>query len=410
MRLQRLTGLEVEKINEELGFLTDQIAYFNLVLSSDDEVKKIIIKEITEIKDRYATPRLSELTYDYGDIDIEDLIEKEDVVISMTHGGYIKRMPVAEYKAQHRGGVGITAHKAKDEDFVEKIFTCNTPERIMFFTNLGKVFTLKAYEIPEAARTARGRAAVNLLQLEQGEKIQSFMWAPEDKEGLYLMLATKKGLIKKTPLEEFESIKRNGKIAIKFNDDDELIDAMITSGDDECLIASSEGMCIHFHEKDVRPVGRTAMGVKAMNLGKGATLVALAIVKPGCELLTVTKNGYGKRSPIEEYPIQGRAGKGVKAGVFNDKTGPVVSLRVLPPEMDIMMITDNGVIIRVEAEEISKIGRSTQGVRIMKLKDEKVNVMATALTPHVDEEDEQAESADESAVEATESSEEQNEQ
>ncbi len=404
MRLQRLTGLEVEKINEELGFLDEQIKYFNLVLSSDEEVKMIIIKEITEIKDRYATPRLSELTYDYGDIDIEDLIEKEDVVISMTHGGYIKRMPVAEYKAQHRGGVGITAHKAKDEDFVEKIFTCNTHERIMFFTNFGKVFTLKAYEIPEAARTARGRAAVNLLQLEPGEKIQSFMWAPEDKAGLYLMLATKKGLIKKTPLEEFASIKRNGKIAIKFNEDDELIDAMITSGNDECLIASSEGMCIHFNEKDVRPVGRTAMGVKAMNLGKDATLVALAIVNAGAELLTVTQNGYGKRSPIEEYPLQGRAGKGVKAGVFNDKTGPVVSLRVLPPEMDIMMITDNGIIIRVEADEISKIGRSTQGVRIMKLKDEKVNVMATALTPHVDE-DEESEVAEDSAENVPESTE-----
>ena len=218
------------------------------------------------------------------------------------------------------------------------------------------------------------------------------------------MLATKKGLIKKTPLEEFASIKRNGKIAIKFNEDDELIDAMITSGNDECLIASSEGMCIHFNEKDVRPVGRTAMGVKAMNLGKGATLVALAIVQPGCELLTVTQNGYGKRSPIEDYPIQGRAGKGVKAGVFNDKTGPVVSLRVLPPEMDIMMITDNGVIIRVEAEEISRIGRSTQGVRIMKLKDEKVNVMATALTPHVDE-DEEAEVAEDAGENAPESSE-----
>ncbi|MBO4380639.1 MAG: DNA gyrase subunit A, partial [Clostridia bacterium] len=185
----------------------------------------------------------------------------------------------------------------------------------------------------------------------------------------------------------FDSIKRNGKIAIKFNEEDELIDAMITSGNDECLIASSEGMCIHFNEKDVRPVGRTAMGVKAMNLGKGATLVALAIVTPGSEILTVTANGYGKRTAIEEYPLQGRAGKGVKAGVFNDKTGPVVSLRVLPPEMDIMMITDNGIIIRVEADEISRIGRATQGVRIMKLKDEKVNVMATALTPHVDEEE-----------------------
>ena len=236
MRLQRLTGLEVEKINAELEDLDKQIAYFNMVLSSDEEVKNIIIKEMTDIKAQYNTPRMSELTYDYGDIDIEDLIEKEDVVISMTHGGYIKRMPVAEYKAQHRGGMGITAHKAKDEDFVERIFTSNTHERIMFFTNRGKVFTLKAYEIPEATRNARGRAAVNLLQLEQGEKIQAFLQMPEDREGKFLMLATKKGLIKKTPLEEYDSIKRNGKIAIKFNDDDELIGAVITTGNESGYI------------------------------------------------------------------------------------------------------------------------------------------------------------------------------
>ena len=210
MRLQRLTGLEVEKINAELEDLDKQIAYFTMVLSSDEEVKNIIVKEMSDIKAQYTTPRLSELTYDYGDIDIEDLIEKEDVVISMTHGGYIKRMPVAEYKAQHRGGMGITAHKAKDEDFVEKIFTSNTHERLMFFTNKGKVFTLKAYEIPEATRNARGRAAVNLLQLEQGEKIQAFLQMPEEREGKFLMLATKQGLIKKTPLEEYDSIKRNG--------------------------------------------------------------------------------------------------------------------------------------------------------------------------------------------------------
>ena len=220
MRLQRLTGLEVEKINAELEDLDKQIAYFNTVLSSDEEVKNIIIKEMTDIKAQYNTPRMSELTYDYGDIDVEDLIEKEDVVISMTHGGYIKRMPVTEYKAQHRGGMGITAHKAKDEDFVERIFTSNTHERIMFFTNRGKVFTLKGYEIPEATRNARGRAAVNLLQLEQGEKIQAFLQMPEERADKSLMLATKKGLIKKTPLEEYDSIKRNGKIAIKFNDDD----------------------------------------------------------------------------------------------------------------------------------------------------------------------------------------------
>jgi len=388
MQLRKLTGLEVGKILDELAELAKQIEYFNRVLSSDDEIKQIIVDEMTEIKEKYATPRLSELTYDYGDIDIEDLIEKEDVVISMTHGGYIKRMPVAEYKAQHRGGMGVTAHKAKDEDFIERIFTCNTHDRIMFFTNFGKVFTLKAYEIPEAARTARGRAAVNLLQLEQGERVAEFLWAPEDKAGLFLMLATKKGLIKKTPLEEFESIKKNGKIAIKFNEDDELINAMITNGQNECLVASSNGMCIHFKEEDVRPVGRTAMGVKVMDIPDDVNIVSLTIVNAGDEILTVTGTGYGKRSSIDDYPIQHRAGKGVKAGVFNDKTGDLVGLTVLPQGMDTMMITDTGVIIRVESEEISKIGRATQGVRIMKLKDDKIKVMSITLTPHEDEDEE----------------------
>ena len=387
MRLQRLTGLEVEKINAEIDELDKQIAYFNIVLSNEGEVIRIIIEEMTAIKAQYSTPRRSQLTYDYGDIDIEDLIEKEDVVISMTHSGYIKRMPVAEYKAQHRGGMGITAHKAKDEDFVEKIFTSNTHERLMFFTNKGKVFTLKAYEIPEATRNARGRAAVNLLQLEQGEKIQAILQMPDEREGKFLMLATKSGLIKKTPLEEYDSIKRNGKIAIKFNEDDELIDAVITDGNSELIVASSAGLSIHFHEKDVRPVGRTAMGVKAMNLSGGATLVAMTAITPGCEILTVTSNGYGKRSSVEEYPLQSRAGKGVKAGTFNEKTGSLVCLKVIPADTDVMMITDSGVIIRVQADEISKIGRSTQGVRIMKLKDGAMSVVAIALTPHEDEEE-----------------------
>lgn len=390
MRLQRLTGLEVEKINAELDELEKQITYYNRVLSDDGEIVRIIIEEITAIKAQYNTPRRSEITYDYGDIDVEDLIEKEDVVISMTHGGYIKRMPVTEYKAQHRGGMGITAHKAKDEDFVENIFTSNTHERLMFFTNLGKVFTLKAYEIPEATRNARGRAAVNLLQLEQGEKIQAILQMPEEREGKFLILATKRGLIKKTPLEEYDSIKRNGKIAIKFNEDDELIDVAITSGNDEIIVASSAGLSIHFNEKDIRPVGRMAMGVKAMNIAEGVNLVSMAVVKADSEILTVTSAGYGKRSDIADYPLQGRAGKGVKAGVFNDKTGDLVCLKVIPADTDIMMITDGGVIIRVQADEISKIGRSTQGVRIMKLKDDKMKVMSVALTPHEDEDEEEA--------------------
>ncbi len=396
MRLQRLTGLEVEKIEQELAELAKQIEYFNLVLSSDDEVKAIIIREITEIKAQYNTPRLSTLTYDYGDIDIEDLIEQEDVVISMTHGGYIKRLPVSEYRAQHRGGMGVTGHKAKDEDFVENIFTSNTHERLMFFTSLGKVFTLKAYEIPEATRNSRGRAAVNMLQLEQGEKIKTIIRMPDEKEGKYLVLATKGGLIKKTPLVEYESIKKNGKIAIKFNEDDELLDAMIVDEDSEILIASSEGNAIHFRASAIRPTGRTAIGVKAMNLSDGATLVACTAVHAGDDILTVTANGYGKRSDIGEYPLQGRAGKGVRAGVFNDKTGKLIGLAVIPADTDVMMITDAGVIIRVDGGEISKIGRNTQGVRVMKLKDDKMTVKAIALTPHEDEtEGEQEQPAEE---------------
>lgn len=399
MRLQRLTGLEVEKINEELKFLDDQVAYYTRVLGSDEEIKAIIIKEMLEIRSTFNTPRRSELTYDYGDIDIEDLIEKEDIVVSMTHGGYIKRMAVSEYKSQHRGGMGLTAHKAKDDDFVEKLFVSNTHESLLFFTNRGKVFRLKGYEIPEATRTARGRAVVNLLRLDPNEKVQAFLQMPEEKEGKFLMLATKKGLIKKTALEEFESIKRNGKIAIKFNDDDQLIEAVITSGNDELIMASSVGMSIRFSEKNVRAMGRTAMGVKSMNIPEGAQMVDLAVIKPDCEILTVTASGYGKRSSVNDYPLQGRAGKGVKAGVFNDRTGELVNLKVIPADTDVMMITDNGIIIRVQADEISKIGRATQGVRIMKLKGDNVKVMAIALTPHEEEIEEIADTTNEEIVE-----------
>lgn len=399
MRLQRLTGLEVEKINEELKFLDDQVAYYTRVLGSDEEIKAIIIKEMLEIRSTFNTPRRSELTYDYGDIDIEDLIEKEDIVVSMTHGGYIKRMAVSEYKSQHRGGMGLTAHKAKDDDFVEKLFVSNTHESLLFFTNRGKVFRLKGYEIPEATRTARGRAVVNLLRLDPNEKVQAFLQMPEEKEGKFLMLATKKGLIKKTALEEFESIKRNGKIAIKFNDDDQLIEAVITSGNDELIMASSVGMSIRFSEKNVRAMGRTAMGVKSMNIPQGAQMVDLAVIKPDCEILTVTASGYGKRSSVNDYPLQGRAGKGVKAGVFNDRTGELVNLKVIPADTDVMMITDNGIIIRVQADEISKIGRATQGVRIMKLKGDNVKVMAIALTPHEEEIEEIADTTNEEIVE-----------
>lgn len=388
MRLQRLTGLEVEKLNEELAEKRAEIEEYKRILASEDAVKELIVKEITEIKERYATPRRSELSYDYSEINIADLIDKEDIVVSMTHGGYIKRLPVSEYRSQRRGGMGVTAHKAKDDDFVEHIFVSNTHQDMLFFTNLGKAYTMMGYEIPEASKTSRGRALVNLLQLSPGEKVQTVLPLPEEREGKFLMLATKRGLIKKTPLDEFASIKRNGKIAIKFMEEDELIEAVLTSGDDQLIMASSEGYCIRFNEKDVRPTGRTAMGVKSMRIPEGAHMVDLAVVTEGCEILTITTHGYGKRSSVDDYPLQGRAGKGVKAGVFNEKTGDLAGLKVIPADMDVMMITDGGIIIRVQADEISKIGRATQGVRIMKLKGEETKVVGIALTPHEDEEPE----------------------
>ena len=388
MRLQRLTGLEVEKINEELEQKHQEIAEYNRILSSTEAIDQIIVDEMLDIKSRFASPRLSELSYDYSELDIGDLIEQEDIVVSMTHGGYIKRQAVSEYHSQHRGGVGITGHKAKDDDFVEKLFIAHTHQDLMFFTNLGKAFVLKGYEIPEASKTARGRAMVNLLQLVPGEKVQAILRLPEDKEGFNLILATKQGLIKRTPLTEFESVKRNGKIAIKFNEDDELIEAVLTTGNDELIMASSEGYCIRFNENTVRLVGRTAMGVKSMRLAEGAYMVDLAVVHENSEILTVTSNGFGKRSSISEYPLQGRAGKGVKAGVFNDKTGDLINMKVLDDNADVMMITAGGIVIRVHADEISRIGRATQGVRIMRLKDSKTSVVSIALAPYEEDEPE----------------------
>lgn len=388
MRLQRLTGLEVEKINEELNQKRAEIAEYVRILGSEEAIKQIIVDEMLEIKERFATPRLSELSYDYSELDIEDLIEKEDIVVSMTHGGYIKRQAVSEYHSQHRGGMGITGHKAKEDDFVEKLFVSNTHQEMLFFTNLGKAFRLKGYEIPEASKTARGRAMINLLQLVPGEKVQAILRLPEEKEGYNLILATKSGLIKRTPLTEFDSVKRNGKIAIKFNEDDELVEAVLTTGEDQLIMASSEGYCIRFKEDTIRLVGRTAMGVKSMKLPEGERMIDLAVICDDSEILTVTENGYGKRSDASDYPLQGRAGKGVKSGTFNDKTGKPVSLKVLDDNSDVMMITDNGVVIRVHADEISKIGRSTQGVRIMRLKDDKAKVVSVALAPYEEDEPE----------------------
>lgn len=384
MRLARLTGLEIEKLNNELADLMNKIAEYRGILSDPIKVKEIIKTELAEISRIYGTDRKSELVDDDSDIDIADLIEPQEVVISKTYGGYVKRMPVDEYKAQNRGGTGITAHKTKDEDFVSTMFICHTHDDLLFFSNKGKVYCLKAFEVPEAARTARGRAIVNLLPLEEDERITAFLSVKDYSSG-YMIMATKYGLIKKTATCEFESIRVNGKIAITLVDEDELINVELTTGREEILMASTDGKCIRFSEGNVRAMGRTAQGVKSIALSEDASVVDMAVVKKGVEVVTITENGFGKRVDIEEYRLQCRAGKGIKAGNYDDKTGRVVSLKLVGEEDDIILIADNGIMIRTDAAQISKIGRNTRGVKVMRLKDD-AKVVAVALTPKSEEE------------------------
>ena len=384
MRMQRLTSLEVEKLKDELVVLANTISDLKDILANDSRVLDIIKTDLLNIKNKFPSPRKTELSLDYGEIDIADLIEVEDIVISMTHFGYIKRLPVTEYKSQRRGGMGITAHKPKEEDFVEMMFVSSTHDDILFFSNLGKVYSIKGYEIPEAQRQARGRAIVNLLQLSTGEKITAIIPLKVGTEG-FIAMATKNGLIKKTNLEEFASIRKVGKIAIKIAENDELISVQLTDGNNELIIASRVGKCIRFNETDVRAMGRDTQGVKSMDLSDDDYIVDMSVLKPDYEILTMTSNGYGKRSDIDDYRLQGRAGKGIKAGIFNEKTGYLVNLKLVSNEEDVMIISDNGTIIRINASEISKIGRATQGVRVMKLKDSG-NVQAVAITPASSEE------------------------
>ena len=388
MRLQRLTSMEVAKLNEELVELKNIIEDLKDILANEYRVKAIIRQDMEDIKSKYPSPRKTELSYDYGDIDIADMIPVEDVVVSLTHLGYVKRVPVSEYKTQHRGGKGVTAHKPKEEDFVDNMFVTSTHDDILFFTDKGKVYSLKGYFIPEAQRTARGRAIVNLLQLSDNEKVRAMIPLKAGFEG-FIIMATKNGLIKKTNVTEFASIRKVGKIAISIVDSDELISVGLTNGDSEIITASHEGKCIRFHEKDVRPMGRDTQGVKSMELNDGDYVVDMCVIKDNCEVITMTENGYGKRSDLEDYRLQNRAGKGVKAGVFNAKTGKLVNLKLVSEDEDIMVITSNGTIIRISASEITRIGRDTQGVRLMRIDNSMVSNIALTAKEDAEEETEE---------------------
>ncbi|HBF86418.1 MAG TPA: DNA gyrase subunit A [Clostridiales bacterium] len=409
MRLQRLTSMEVDKLNEELKMLDETIADLQDILAKPERVKAIVRNDLLEVKEKYPTPRKTEISTDYADIGEADLIEREDVAISMTRLGYIKRIPVKECRAQRRGGRGVTAHKPKDEDFVENMFICSTHDDLLFFSTFGKVYTIRGYEVPEAQKTSRGRAIVNLLQLSQGERITAVIprkervsAANEDEaeetevatetaeeeteeksdEG-YIMMATKNGLIKKTALKHFDSIRKGGKIAINLVEGDELISAQLTSGNDEILVGSHLGKCIRFNETDIRPTGRDTQGVKSMELSDDDYVIDMTKINPGDTIITISSGGYGKRSLIDDYRLQQRAGKGIKAGTFNEVTGYLVGIKPVNGDEDVMMISDTGIAIRTPVSEISLIGRDTKGVKVMRL--DGCSVATIAIAPHEEE-------------------------
>ena len=397
LRLYRLSHLEVDKLKDELNQLEALIADYKDILAHESRVLDIIKTDLLEIKRKYPSERKTEISIDFdGEIEDADLIPVEQVVISMTHTGYVKRLPVTEYHAQNRGGKGITAHRPKEEDFVERMFVCSSHDDILLFSDRGKVYRIKAYEIPEATRIARGRAIVNIVQIAQDEKINTLMPVQAGLEG-NIAFATRKGLIKKTNIKEFNRINKNGKIAIKLNDGDDLMSVVLTTGNSELMIASRSGKCIRFSESNVRSMGRDTAGVRAMKLGADDCLVDMLVVDESKDVLTVTSNGFGKRSDLEDYRLQGRAGMGIKAGVFNEVTGYLVNMKQVTDKDDVMIISDGGTIIRMHCDSISRIGRNTKGVRLMRLKDGAVATIA--LTAR--DEDEAAEELLEHAPELT---------
>ena len=395
MKLSRLTGLEVEKLNEELKELKATIEKLNEILSSDDAITHIIKEELLEIKNKYARPRCSEISMADEDFDLGDFIEKHEVVISMTNLGYIKRMPVSEYRSQNRGGRGVSSHKTKDEDFVKDIFTCNSHDDLLMFSNKGKVYALKAYMIPEANKQAKGRAIVNLLQLESDEKITAGLIYNSEMTG-YLVMVSGNGNIKKTDIKEFDSIRKTGKIAVKLEDGDSLISVKHVQEGDECLIASTNGRCMRFDQKSIRAVGRTSQGVRSMLMESGEQIVSMIKIDKTRDVLTVTEKGFAKRSSLDDYKVQGRGGKGVKAGTFNEKTGKVVAMCPIGQDEDILAITNAGVVIRTPASQINVVGRTSQGVRIMRLDDNSEIVSVTVVVhEEVEESDSQNKTGEE---------------
>ena len=389
MRLKTLSGLQREKIENEYEELMKLIAYYKEVLSSETLVFKIIKDELLEIKDKFGDERKTKIKPAEGEFEVEDLIKEEQTVVALTHFGYIKRMPIDTYKSQRRGGKGITGMATREEDFVKQIFTASTHDTILFFTNKGKLYRLRGYEVPEAGRTARGTAIVNLLSLDSGEKVSAVIPLQNFAEGKYLLMATKKGIIKKTPLSEYNSARKTGLLSITLKEDDELISVRLTDGQDNVLLVTREGLCITFDEKDVRPMGRVSQGVIGIRLNEEDEVISMESVLAGgnATLLAITENGFGKRTELDEYRVQTRGGKGVMTYKITPKTGKLVGARVATEEDDVMLITDSGTIIRLKVKDISVLGRATQGVTLMRTSDGGQVVSIETISPENDEEE-----------------------
>ena len=377
MRLQRLTGLERDKIEAEYEELIKKINRLREILANERLLLNVIKEEMLIIKENYADERRTEIRHAEGEIDMRDLINDEEIAITLTHFGYIKRLPSDTYKSQRRGGRGVSALTTREEDFVKHLVSTTTHSRLLFFTNKGRVFKLNAYDIPEGKRQAKGTAIVNLLQLGPNEKIATLIAIDESNSNEFLLLATKNGIVKKTKREEFKNINKSGLIAIGLREDDELIDVKVTNGNKEVLLVTKQGMSIKFDEKDIRHMGRTAMGVKGITLSDNDKVVSMSLADEGTDLLVVSENGFGKRTDINDYRTQIRAGKGIKTYNIAEKTGDLVGAQMVNEDDEIMIINSNGVLIRLRVNEISLFGRVTSGVKLMKT-DEEVNVVSIA--------------------------------
>ena len=374
MQLKRLSGLQREKIEEEYAELMKLIAYYKDVLASETLVFSIIKEELLQIKEKFGDERLTKIIAAEDDFEVEDLIPEAQTVVTLTQFGYIKRIPLDTYKSQGRGGRGIMGMTTREEDFVKEIFTTSTHETVLFFSNKGKMYRLRGYEIPEAGRNAKGTAIVNLLNLEAGERISATIPVQNFAEGKYILMATKNGMIKKTALKEYDTSRKNGLMGIILKEDDELIDVRLTDGQDNVVLVTKKGQCITFDEKDVRPISRGARGVVGMRLNEGDEVIGMEPIIQGgkATLLAITENGFGKRTDLDEFRLQGRGGKGVTTYKITPKTGEIVGIKIVNGNEDVMLVTDTGTIIRLKVSDISVLGRSTQGVTLMRTNDGKV--------------------------------------